>query len=423
VYLGQLRDLQLDQRAQLLTQQIQRARELELGQGVLQGLWQQRAQIALSRTVPISLATFSPAKATPEPADGSGPALSRWVIILVAALLGLFLGIVLALVIERFDTKIRTPRDAEEGFGAPVLAEVPSIPRRRRGSVVVVADPLSRAADAFRLLSVSVAHSAVESPAATGNGHGPMGPKEAAGHPTPPKTILVTSAERRDGKTTVAANLAAAYAEVGKRVLVLSCDLRRPAIHKLFHVADRPGLTELLASMNGELNRPGRIDLAPYVEIMPNRVAVLPSGTPSDRPGEVLGSPRMHRFVEWTRDIVDVVVLDSAPLLAASDAASLTPEVDGVVLVARAGKTRAEPAGRSTDLLERLGATVIGVVLNDTKDRSSQRRRRSYRPTRRMRTAPGSSTSRDGDAGAAEPGDPAPKHAGIAGRAARRTRG
>lgn len=416
VYLGQLRDLQLDQRADLLTQQIQRARALDLGQGVVQGLWQQRAQIALSRTVPISLATFSPARAAPEPTDGGTATLSRWLLILLASALGLVLGVVLALVMERFDTRIRTRRGAEEAFGVPVLAEVPTIPRGRRGSVVTSTDPLSRAADAFRLLSVTVAHPQAEpSVSPDGDGHGRPG--GAAAHPASPKTILVASPEARDGKTTVAANLAAAYAEVGKRVLVLSCDLRRPAIHELFHVPDRPGLTELLGSMNGELDGPGRLDLGPFVEILPNGVAVLPSGAPPDRPGEVLGSPKMHRFVDRARDVVDVVVLDSAPLLVASDAAALAPEVDAVVLVAKAGRTQAEPAGRSADLLGRLGAPVVGVVLNDTKV-PRRRRRRSYRPTRRARQDVRASGSRNGRT------ERTPKHAGNpGGRAARRRRG
>jgi capsular exopolysaccharide synthesis family protein len=392
-YLGKLRTLQFDQQENLLQQQIDRAQALHLGPTVKEQLSQQQAQIALNRTIPVPISTFSKATAIPDGAAGSGPAWSRLTLVLLAALVGLLLGIALALVLERSDTRIRTRQAAEDGFGLPVLAEVPSISRRRRHDVVTASDPLSRAADAFRLLSVGVAHSAAAAPHANdedGAGNAGEQTKEngsSSRRPTPPKTILITSAEPRDGKTTVAANLAAAYAEVGKRVLVVSCDLRRPAIHKMFHVADRPGLTELLGTLNGELDTSAKIDLGPYVAILPNRLAVMPSGAPSQRPGEVLGSATMHKLVGKTKDIVDVVVLDSAPLLVASDAAALAPEVDAVVLVARAGKTRTELGGRSTNLLEQLGATVVGVVLNDSTDPSIHRSKRRYRLSRGMRKA------------------------------------
>ena len=151
-------------------------------------------------------------------------------------------------------------------------------------------------------------------------------------------TILVTSPEARDGKTTVAANLAAAYAQAGKRVLVISCDLRRPAIHEMFGVAERPGLTDVLRSMDHDGET---LKVAPYLKpcsIL--RVAVLPGGTATDRPTELLGSAAMRRLVERLKQITDVVILDCAPLVVAGDVVPLLPMADGVVVVARAGKTR-----------------------------------------------------------------------------------
>ena len=190
---------------------------------------------------------------------------------------------------------------------------------------------------------------------------------------------MVTSPEARDGKTTVAANLAAAYAEVGRRVLVLSCDLRRPDIDRLFGVPDRPGLAEALSAIGNTDHADDRFDLLPYIGLPTIvMVAVMPSGAASDRYVELLGSEQMERLLERARAIADVVVLDCAPLLVASDVVPLLAHADAVVVVARAGKTRSELAARTTELLTRLGGKVVGVVLNDATETSTSLKRHRY---------------------------------------------
>jgi non-specific protein-tyrosine kinase len=223
----------------------------------------------------------------------------------------------------------------------PVLAEVPAISRRRRGTIVTASHPSSRAADAFRLVGVGTAR---------WNGHGSRA-----------RTLLVTSPEARDGKTTVAANLAVAYAQTGSRVLVVSCDLRRPAIHELFGVDERPGLADLLERTGDDDADPAQApDLSTYLEpCSVVRVAMIPSGVASQHPGELLGSPQMRRFLERLKKITDVIILDCAPLVVASDVVPLIPEADGVVVVARAGKTRQELAASTTALLA-LGGVASG---------------------------------------------------------------
>ena len=140
--------------------------------------------------------------------------------------------------LERFDTRLRTSKRAEEAFGLPVLAEVPAISAGAGKGVVMASHPYSRAADAFRLVQVGTARWT----SADGNGNGHAN-GDGAPRPSRATTILVTSPEARDGKTTVAANLAVAYAQAGHRVLVVSCDLRRPAIREVFGVAGQPGLS------------------------------------------------------------------------------------------------------------------------------------------------------------------------------------
>ena len=108
------------------------------------------------------------------------------------------------------------------------------------------------------------------------------------------------------------------------------------------------------------------------------RVAVMPSGAASDRTAELLGSEQMERLLEAPAKITDVVVLDCAPLVVASDVVPLLPQADGVVVVARAGKTRSELAARTTELLARLGGKVVGVVLNDATETSTPLKRHRY---------------------------------------------
>ena len=248
----------------------------------------------------------------------------------------------------------------------PVLAEVPTIPVGRREGVVTATHPYSRAANAFRLVQIGTARWTAA----------------AAGA----RIILVTSAEARDGKTTVAANLAAAYAQAGNRVLIISCDLRRPAIHEMFGVAEEPGLTDALRSMDHDGES---LKASPYLKpcsIL--RVAVLPSGRTTDRPSELLGSAAMQRLGERLRRITDVVILDCAPLVVAGDVMPLLPLADGVLVVARAGKTRRGVAARTATLLERHGVVEAGVVMNDAREFSIPlAKRRMYRPTRKARKA------------------------------------
>jgi hypothetical protein len=118
------------------------------------------------------------------------------------------------------------------------------------------------------------------------------------------------------------------------------------------------------------------------------RVAVIPSGVASDRPGELLGSAKMQRFIERLKKITDVIILDCAPLVVASDVVPLLPQADGVIIVARARQTRKELAGSTAALLERMGTATAGVVLNDAREFSIPlAKRRMYRPTRKMRKA------------------------------------
>jgi tyrosine-protein kinase Etk/Wzc len=171
------------------------------------------------------------------------------------------------------------------------------------------------------------------------------------------KTIVVTSASPGEGKTTTAANLAVTFAQQGMRVLLIDCDLRRARLHKMFNVPREPGLTELILDheVAAEVIRSTPVE----------NLSVLTSGTLPPNPSELLGGPQMERVLELLRDRFDMIVLDSPPLLAASDASVLGTKTDGVLLVVRAGQTERGAAQQAVQQLAVVGARVVGAVLND----------------------------------------------------------
>jgi capsular exopolysaccharide synthesis family protein len=311
-------------------------------------------------------------KASPRPVfQGGGfqPPRSRGGRMFFAGVLGLLVGVGIVLLLERIDTKIRTKRAAEEHFALPVLAEIPRLSWRdsRRVTVTAAEEPRSALADSFRLLEAGVSRSLdgerrqEQEPTTEAI---PGVRKEA--HPNGPprsRTILVTSAAPGEGKTMVVANLAATYAELGKKVLVLSCDFRRPRIHRLFGVPNDQGLSEALEASNGRPLLRGHVRSTSLTNIR-----VVPSGTTPESAGELLTSRNMREALAEARMEADVVLLDTPPVLATSDASHLFPQVDTVLLVARAGKTTMEVAERSSELLRRMRAPVVGIALNGSTE-------------------------------------------------------
>jgi capsular exopolysaccharide synthesis family protein len=154
------------------------------------------------------------------------------------------------------------------------------------------------------------------------------------------------------------ANLAATFADVGKRVVVICCDYRHPSLHATFGVEHEPGLTDAL---QGE----SVADLDSLIQDTAiERVRVLATGAVPDKSGSIFGSDRIRQVLAGLRSVADVVLIDTAPVLAASDWTQLLPQVDAVVVVARAGRTDAGSARRTAEVLQLLQAPVVGVALN-----------------------------------------------------------
>jgi capsular exopolysaccharide synthesis family protein len=276
---------------------------------------------------------------------------------LMIGLLGGFLfGCVLAFVIESIDDRMRTSDEVESASMLPTLAAIPHMTygqtRRRneeieeaafRGSrapqqLVTLLDPKSYAAESFRSMRSSLLLSSIDNP---------------------PRVIVVTSSFPAEGKTTIALNLAIVLAQRGERVLLVDADLRRGSLHRVFALGDQSfGLSTALSQPGFQRELP-----APIAELP--TLYVLPTGPRPPNPAEMLSSKRMEEQMhQWTKQF-DRIVVDSAPVLAVSDTQAMAVRADAVVLVTRAGMTRKRALIRARDLLWRINAPVVGVVVND----------------------------------------------------------
>jgi capsular exopolysaccharide synthesis family protein len=293
----------------------------------------------------VSLAPATPELATARDGGFETPR-SRPVRVALAALVGLALGLAAVLIAERVDPRIHTREAAIAAFGLPVVAEVPRAdPAKARGKrpIAVIETPFSAVAEGYRSLRAAVLLSPLSQLRGSSEG-------ETVDEP---HVVLVTSPTPGDGKTTTVANLAAAFAETGRSVLVLSCDFRRPELHRHFDVPDRPGLSDVLAGTR-QLE-----DVARKTPV--NGVYVAPDGGGL----KALGDLAAHGpdLIDRARQLADVVLVDTAPVLATNDASELIPCVDAVVVVCRSGGTRAEAARRARALLDRLDAPLVGLML------------------------------------------------------------
>lgn len=260
--------------------------------------------------------------------------------ILIGLILGSVAGIALITVLETLDRTIKTTDQGNTAFAAPMLA---LIPRRRRGSsLVLLGNDSGVEGEPYRALRTAVQFT---------------NPDVAM------RTILVTSASPGDGKTTTAANLALALAAAGDRVVVIDADLRRATLASVFGLEQAVGLSSLVLRT---------AELDDTLQDWAERVTVLPSGRPlPPNPSEVLGSHFMSQLLEELAEEYDVVIIDTPPVLPVTDAVALSTQVDAVLLVARHGATHRGPAAEARRRLDAVGANVIGYVLNAVPSRDS----------------------------------------------------
>jgi capsular exopolysaccharide synthesis family protein len=292
----------------------------------------------------------------PAPSQGLSPPVARMARLAAGGLVGLLVGLALAMVIEKADPHVLTKRQAELAFGDPVLVEVPYVPRskRRDDTILTVAEPQSAVAEAYRNLRTALLFMPTrDAPGASGAAPASADAPDPLGRA--PGIVLVASPGPSEGKTTCVANLAASLAELGKSVLVVSGDVRKPTLHTYFGVPNTPGLTDV--ARNG-LGPEGIRKVVRKTAI--DNVFLVPSGKAVDNPAALMAS--LRGTFAACRALTDVVLIDTPPLLLANDARELLAIADAVVVVGRAGRTTISGATEAGEVLHRLNAPVVGVV-------------------------------------------------------------
>lgn len=288
------------------------------------------------------LVTLNIARASPEPLGGfAGLGLFQQILLALAG--GLALGVGGAFTAEALDKRITSGPQASEALNAPILTEVPYGGKAFVGKDVL-APPGSSVSEAYRRLRTILQLERAAS--------------EAPGRAT---VVMVVSPGPAEGKTTTAAHLAAALGETNARVLVVSADFRRPRLHRFFGADPRRGIAAAAARDEGP--RPG--DLVQETAL-PN-VRLVTAGGPSDDPTALIRAGK--RIVAASRGHFDYIVIDTAPLLSANDALDFVSDVDAVVAVVRSRHTNRHAAERVRDILERVNAPVLGVVVTAVPER------------------------------------------------------
>ena len=283
--------------------------------------------------------------------------------ILLGMFLGLLLGISLAIIIEFIDNTLKTIDEIEK-YNLSVLGIIPSINSRVgdkefklfstnsnfysksnnnvRRRLITREDPKSPVSEAYRSLRTNFLYSSENNI----------------------KSILVSSAGPGEGKTTTVANLAITYANLGKRTLLVDTDLRRPVVHKVFNLDRDPGITNYLASQTKNYK-----DLVKKTDI--SNLSVITSGIIPPNPSEMLGSKKMMQLVKLLEEDWDMVLFDSPPLVAVTDANMLSKEIDQIALVVKVGQTDKKAFHHTITNLKNINAPLCGIIMNAVTNKSS----------------------------------------------------
>jgi capsular exopolysaccharide synthesis family protein len=265
--------------------------------------------------------------------------------------LGLVLGIGFAFLREAFDTRLRTAEQISATLKLPLLGRLPAPPRalEKNRQLIMIEQPSSVGADAFRRLRMNIEFAAIDKPS---------------------QVMMFTSALAEEGKSTTVCNLAVAMALAGKSVAVADLDLRRPTVARFFEIGrEHPGLTNVVlgdTDIDTAL-KPITLDGSVRADAAARRTAgtlyVLPAGVLPPDPGEFVGLDGVGRVLAALRERVEVILLDTPPLLAVGDALTIARYTDAIVTLVRAEQARRPVTGELSNVLSRLPAVKLGFVL------------------------------------------------------------
>ncbi len=257
--------------------------------------------------------------------------------VLLAAAVGFTLALGAAVLLEYIDDTVKSTEDLSALFGLTALGSVSRVRGSDyKGKLIISHSLFSPLLEAYRVIRTNIQFMAVDQPV---------------------KTILVTSPDAGEGKSVTLANLGVIMAQADLRTVVVDTDLRRPVMHKIFQVPNQEGLTDLLRSPGFEIG-----DQLKDTGV--ENLQVITSGPLPPNSSELLGSQRMAELIQQLEEIADVVLFDSPPVLAVTDAVVLASRVGGVVLVVEAGRTRRDTTNQAIERLQQVGANVLGGVLN-----------------------------------------------------------
>ena len=278
---------------------------------------------------PSTVIKVVPVQQAATPAVRVSPTLTRN--LMIGTVLGLMAGFVIAVIRRTMDRRVRTSTGAEDCAGVGTLGIIPTVPELASGKLSVHLGP---AAEAMRLLRTNIRFVSVDHP---------------------PRSIVVTSANPDEGKSTIAAHLAYMLAESGQPTILVDADLRRPSQAKIFGVDGAVGLTQVLARA---------VPLTDALVTGPHpKLELLLAGRIPPNPSELVGSERMHSLIEEL-SMTHIVIIDAPPLLAVTDAGLLTVASDGALLVIKSGSTFKEQVALCRETFDRVGGGLLGTVLN-----------------------------------------------------------
>jgi non-specific protein-tyrosine kinase len=264
--------------------------------------------------------------------------------VLLASASALVLAMGGALLVEYLDDTIKSADDLTRAAGLSTLGRIARINGKEyQEKLISVHEPRSPVVEAYRTLRTNIRFSSIDAPA---------------------RTLVVTSPGPTEGKSVTLANLAVVMAQAGHKVVAVDSDLRRPVLHRFFGLTNSHGLSDAVLNSN-----PGLAEHLQPTSV--ENLCLLASGAVPPNPAELLGSQRMAALVGELRQVADVVLFDSPPSLVVTDAAILGTRVDGILVVVDAGRTRRNDVQRSADELRRVGANILGAVLNRLSARGS----------------------------------------------------
>jgi non-specific protein-tyrosine kinase len=258
--------------------------------------------------------------------------------IVLGVLLGLMMSAGLIMLIDYLDNTVKSTLDFPQLVGGPLLATIRAIDRIQpgRSQLFMLDDPKGVPAESVRLLRANI---------------------EFASATRELVTISLTSPNPGEGKSTIAANLAIALAQAGFVTALVDADLRRPTQHRIFSVSNDRGLSSLLAYPEHDWSWAARGTMIP-------NLTLIPSGPLPPNPADLLSLDRLRQILDDLRSVVDVIIVDSPPILAVSDPLIIAAHMDGTALVTLGSKTRLDALKRAVQILHRGAPRIIGIVLN-----------------------------------------------------------